>query len=43
LLEGVHQNVSATVIRTAAAQGKLLGRWVGPKVAEYIRKVGLYR
>jgi|SRR5882672_2219259 len=43
LLEGVQQNVSATVIREAAAQGKPLGRWLDPKVAEYVRKMGLYR
>ena len=43
LLEGVQQNVSATAIRTAAAQGKPLGRWVEPRVAEYIRKMGLYK
>ncbi|MFY9559573.1 MAG: nicotinate (nicotinamide) nucleotide adenylyltransferase [Terriglobales bacterium] len=43
LLEGVQQNVSATAIRTAAAQGKPLGRWLDPRVAEYIRKMGLYR
>lgn len=43
LLEGVQQNVSATVIREAAAQGKPLGRWLDPGVAEYVRKMGLYR
>jgi len=43
LLEGVQQNVSATVIREAAAAGKPLGRWLDPRVAEYVRKVGLYR
>jgi nicotinate-nucleotide adenylyltransferase len=43
LLEGVQQNVSATEIRAAAAQGKPLGRWLEPRVAEYVRKVGLYR
>lgn len=43
LLEGVHQNVSATAIRTTAAQGKPLARWLDPQVAEYIRKTGLYR
>ncbi len=43
LLEGVQQNVSATTIRSAAAQGKPLGRWLDPRVAEYVRKVGLYR
>lgn len=43
LLEGVHQNISATAIREAAAQGKSMARWVDPRVGEYIRKVGLYR
>jgi nicotinate-nucleotide adenylyltransferase len=43
LLEGVQQNVSATEIRAAAAQGKLPGRWLDPRVAEYVRKMGLYR
>jgi len=43
LLEGVQQNVSATMIREAAAKGKPLGRWLDPRVAEYIRKMGLYR
>ncbi len=43
LLEGVHQSVSATAIRTAAAQGKPLGRWLDPRVADYIKKHGLYR
>jgi nicotinate-nucleotide adenylyltransferase len=43
LLEGVQQNVSATAIREAAAAGKPLGRWLDPRVAEYVRKVGLYR
>jgi len=43
LLEGVSQSVSATAIRTAAAQGKPLGRWLDPRVADYVRKHGLYR
>ena len=43
LLEGVQQNVSATTIRAAAAHGKPLGRWLDPRVVEYVRKVGLYR
>jgi nicotinic acid mononucleotide adenylyltransferase len=43
LLEGVQQNVSATAIRAAAALGKPLGRWLDPRVAEYVRKTGLYR
>ena len=43
LLEGVQQNVSATAIRAAAAQGKPLARWLDPRVAAYIKKTGLYR
>ncbi|MGD0793078.1 MAG: nicotinate-nucleotide adenylyltransferase [Terriglobales bacterium] len=43
LLEGVRQNISATAIRAAAAQGKPLTRWLDPRVADYIRKHGLYR
>jgi nicotinate-nucleotide adenylyltransferase len=43
LLEGVNQNVSATTIRAAAAQGKPLARWVDSQVADYIRKQRLYR
>jgi nicotinate-nucleotide adenylyltransferase len=43
LLDGVQQNVSATTIRMAASQGKPLGRWLDPRVAEYVRKMGLYR
>jgi nicotinate-nucleotide adenylyltransferase len=43
LLEGIHQTVSATVIRKAAAQGKPLTRWLDPRVADYIKKQGLYR
>ncbi len=43
LLEGVHQSVSATAIRAAAAQGKPLARWLDPRVADYVRKHGLYR
>jgi len=43
LLEHVHQNVSATAIREAAAAGKPLGKFVDPAVAEYIRKMGLYK
>ena len=43
LLEGVNQSVSATAIRAAAAQGKPLARWLDPRVADYIRKNGLYR
>jgi len=43
LLEGVNQNISATAIRAAAAQGKPLTRWLDPRVADYIKKHGLYR
>ena len=43
LLEGVNQNVSATEIRAAAAQGKPLARWLDARVAEYVKKVGLYK
>ncbi len=43
LLEGVNQSVSATAIRAAAAAGKPLTRWLDPRVADYIRKHGLYR
>ena len=43
LLEGVRQDVSATTIRAAAAQGKPLARWLDPRVAEYVKKTGLYR
>jgi nicotinate-nucleotide adenylyltransferase len=42
LLEGVHQNISATAIRASAAQGKPLARWLDPRVADYIKKHGLY-
>jgi nicotinate-nucleotide adenylyltransferase len=43
LLEGVNQSASATAIRAAAAEGKPLARWLDPRVADYIRKHGLYR
>jgi len=43
LLDGVHQPVSATAIRQAVAAGKSLGRFVDPAVADYIKKMGLYR
>ncbi len=43
LLEGVNQSASATAIRAAAAAGKPLARWLDPRVADYIRKHGLYR
>ncbi|HKS75971.1 MAG TPA: nicotinate-nucleotide adenylyltransferase [Terriglobales bacterium] len=42
LLDSVHQSISATAIRDAAAAKKPLGRFVDPPVAEYIKKMGLY-
>lgn len=43
LLEDLRQPASATAIRQAAAAGKPLGRFLDPPVAEYIRKMGLYK
>jgi nicotinate-nucleotide adenylyltransferase len=43
LLDKVHQPVSATSIREAAAAGKPLARFVETSVADYIKKMGLYK
>jgi nicotinic acid mononucleotide adenylyltransferase len=44
LLPDVSERVSATQIRNAAAKGgSHLEKLVGPAVADYIRKTGLYR
>jgi nicotinate-nucleotide adenylyltransferase len=43
LLADLRQPAAATAIRAAAAAGKPLGRFVEPAVAEYIRKMGLYK
>jgi len=43
LLGDLHQPASATAIREAAAAGKPLGRFVDAPVAEYIKKMGLYK
>jgi len=43
LLDEVHQPISATAIREAAAGGKPLGRFLDATVAEYIKKIGLYK
>lgn len=43
LLGDLRQPASATAIRQAAAAGKALGRFLDPPVAEYIKKMGLYR
>lgn len=43
LMPNLHQPASATTIREAAATGKPLGRFLDPSVADYIKKMGLYR
>ncbi len=43
LLGDLHQPASATAVRQAAGAGKALGRLVDPAVAEYIKKLGLYK
>jgi nicotinate-nucleotide adenylyltransferase len=43
LLEDVHQKVSATAIRQAVVTSRPLARLVHPGVAEYIKKMGIYR
>jgi nicotinic acid mononucleotide adenylyltransferase len=43
LLGDLKQPASATAIREAAAAGKPMGKFVDPAVAEYIRKMGLYK
>jgi nicotinate-nucleotide adenylyltransferase len=43
LLSEVYQPISSTTIRENAAAGKPLGRFVEPGVADYIKKMGLYK
>jgi nicotinate-nucleotide adenylyltransferase len=43
LLGDLHQPASATAIRLAAAAGKSLVRFVDASVADYIKKMGLYK
>lgn len=43
LLPDTHEKISATQIRAAARSGSKLDSLVGPAVAEYIRKTGLYK
>ena len=43
LLDTVNVKVSATGIRKAAASGGALKKYVGPSVADYINKVGIYK
>jgi nicotinate-nucleotide adenylyltransferase len=43
LLDNVHQPISATAIREAVAAKRPLGRFVEPAVAEYVKKMELYK
>jgi nicotinate-nucleotide adenylyltransferase len=43
LLDEVYQPISSTTIRQAVAAGKPLARFVEPSVADYVKKVGLYK
>lgn len=43
LIEDLRQPASATAIREAAAGGKALGRFLDAPVADYIKKMGLYK
>ncbi len=43
LLSDLREPASATAIRQAVAAGKPLGRFLDPAVAEYIKKMGLYK
>ena len=43
LLDEVYQPISSTTVRDAAAAGKPLGRFLEPSVADYIKKMGLYK
>jgi nicotinate-nucleotide adenylyltransferase len=43
LMEDLRQPASATAIRGAVAAGKPLGRFLEPAVADYIKKMGLYK
>src|SRR5512146_1273990 len=43
LLEGVDEPASATKIRDSLAQSRSVSRWIDPAVAEYIKKLGLYK
>jgi nicotinate-nucleotide adenylyltransferase len=43
LLGDLRQSASATAIREAVSAGKSLRRFLDPRVAEYIRKMGLYK
>ncbi len=43
LLDEVNENVSSTQIRAAAANKRSLDRYLAPEVADYVRKLQLYR
>ena len=43
LLASVHSDISATKVRQTLASGKSLMRYLHPSVAEYIKKLGLYK
>lgn len=43
LLGDLHQPASATAIRQAISAGRSLDRFLDPLVAEYIKKMGLYK
>jgi nicotinate-nucleotide adenylyltransferase len=43
LIEDLHQPASATAIREAASAGKPLGRFLDASVADYIKKMALYK
>lgn len=43
LLDSVHHAISATAIREAVAAGKPLGKFLDPAVADYIKKMDLYK
>jgi len=43
LLENVHQNISATAIREAVSAKRPLTKFVDPAVAQYIKKMELYK
>jgi len=43
LMEDLRQPASATAIREAVAAGNPLGRFLDPAVADYIKKMGLYK
>jgi nicotinate-nucleotide adenylyltransferase len=43
LLDEVYQPISSTIIRRAAAAAKPLNRFLEPGVADYIKKMGLYK